>query len=121
MKNPYFEDIAQWMTENNIALTKLDAKFTWIFKKLNKQDTPSSRLIAQHYVPNLFNLTIEKIREEIGENPIYLIADETSDKLNRYVLNILVGRLDGTYCKPMLLMVKFLENANSESVETANY
>ena len=88
MKNAYFEDIAQWMTENNIALTKLDdAKFTWIFKKLNKQDTLSSRFIAQHYVPNLFNLTIEKIREEIGENAIYLIADETSDKLNRYVLD----------------------------------
>jgi hypothetical protein len=117
MKNPYFEDVAKWMTENNIALSKLgNESFTWIFKKHHNQDMPCASNISKYYVPNLFNSTLDKIRGVIQDNSIYLIIDETSDKLNRHVLNILVGCLGEKYSKPMLLMVKFLDQANSNTV-----
>ncbi len=60
MRNPYFSDLAKWITENNIPLSKLnDEKFKQIFKKHHNQDTPCSTNLAKYYVPNLFNSTLD--------------------------------------------------------------
>jgi hypothetical protein len=120
MRNPFFEELGKWLVENNIPLSKIDdPKFSFIFKKYSKQNTPSSANLRQYYIPNIYESIIEKIRNEIGEDPIYLIVDETSDKCNRNVLNVMVGHLNGKYSKPMLLMVTFLEVANSDNVSQA--
>ncbi|RWS20190.1 uncharacterized protein B4U80_09365, partial [Leptotrombidium deliense] len=47
---------------------------------------------------------------------IYLIVDETNDKQQRKILNILVGKLDSTQQKSYLLSCKFLNETNSETV-----
>lgn len=81
--------------------------------------TPSSSNLRQYYVPNIYESIIDKIRIEVGEDPIYLIVDETTDKCNRNVFNVMVGHLNGKYSKPMLLMVRFLEVADNIHVSQA--
>lgn len=67
----------------------------------------------------IYNNTLQKIKTEIGENPIYLIADETFDACKRYPLNILVGKIDGTASKPRLLCTIFLNKTNNTTVQQA--
>jgi hypothetical protein len=118
----YSQDITKWMSENDIPFNKLkEDKFTWIFKKyIKEQRVPSGKSLREKYLPLQYDLIISRIREIVGNKPFYLVVDETSDKLNRYVLNILVGSLNGiSYSKPMLLMCQFLEEANHKSVQRA--
>lgn len=65
----------------------------------------------------IHRVTLEQIRNEIGDNPIFFIVDETTDKLKRYVLNILVGKIDGTFSKARLLCSIFLEKTNNTTVQ----
>lgn len=63
--------------------------------------------------------TITAIRKVIGENSVYIMADETTDVQQRYVLNILVGVLNGEPSKSMLISSKQLDAANHETVSQA--
>lgn len=65
----------------------------------------------------VYTASIQAVKEYIGENPIYLVADETPDKKRRDVLNILVGKLDGTPSKTMLLCTLFLDATNNVTVQ----
>ena len=56
------------------------------------------------------------MRGIIAEHPIYLIVDETTDSCNRNVMNVLVGPLSGEYVKPMLVITRFIETVNNETV-----
>lgn len=67
----------------------------------------------------IYQSTVQKIKTYIGENPIYFIVDETTDACKRSVMNILVGKLDGTPSKPVLLSTIFLERANNTIVQQA--
>ncbi len=58
---------------------------------------------------------ISKIREVLGDNPIYPIVDETTDKRNRYVINVLVGALNGNQSKPMLISTTFVDQTNNKT------
>lgn len=67
----------------------------------------------------IYENTLQKVKECIGEHPIYFIVDETTDKCKRSVLNVLVGKIDGTFSKPMLLNTIFLEHTNNTTVQQA--
>ena len=58
-----------------------------------------------------------KIITEIDSKLIYLIVDETTDEMQRYVLNVMVGTLDGKAKKSMLVLTKFLEKTNNSTVQ----
>jgi hypothetical protein len=65
-----------------------------------------------NYIDNLYEININKIREEICNNWIYLIIDDTTDSKGRYVFNVMVGKLDGSHIKSRLLSVQFLNKVN---------
>jgi hypothetical protein len=52
----------------------------------------------------------------LADYPIYLIVDETTDAKNRYVVNIMVGSLNGTHSKPMLISTTFVDQTNNKSM-----
>lgn len=73
----------------------------------HKQVLPSVSTFYNQ-IEGIYEKTITKIRNSIGEHPIYFTVDETTDARKRFVLNILVGKLDGTVSAPTLLCTIFL-------------
>lgn len=67
----------------------------------------------------IYQTTLQKIKNYIGTHPIYFVIDETTNACSRSVLNVLVGRLDGTPSKPLLLSTIFSERANNTTVQQA--
>lgn len=71
------------------------------------------------YLDEIFNERLDKLRSHIGEENVCFIVDETTDLKGRYVLNIMVGKLDGRVNKPMLLSTIFLTSTCHEHVMDA--
>jgi hypothetical protein len=93
-RNEFFADLTKAF-ESNIPLDKLDKhSLREFFKKYVKRDIPTPQNLRQNYVTKICENVISKIREALGDNPIYLIVDETMNKRNRYVINVLVGALN---------------------------
>lgn len=65
----------------------------------------------------IYRSTFQKIKEYIGDSPIYFIVDETTDVCKRFALNILVGKVDGTVSNSMLLCTLFLKQTNHTTVQ----
>jgi hypothetical protein len=82
-----------------------------------KREIPNVSTLRKYYVKRNYDSIIDKIRENLSDFPIYLIIDETTDRLNRYVVNVLVGRLDGDKSKPMLVSTQFVEETNYKSIQ----
>ena len=60
---------------------------------------------------------IEMIKRKIGQKDVYFVIDETPDCVNRNVINVIVGILDNSQIKPMLLNVHYPDVANSKAIE----
>lgn len=86
------------------------------FKKYMKRDISTTQNLRQNYVTKIYENVISKIRDILGDNSIYLIVDETTDKRNRYVVNVLVGALNGNQSKPMLISTTFVDQTNNKTV-----
>ena len=58
-----------------------------------------------------------RIRIELGNGYVWASVDESTDRLGRYVANLLVGRLDSSkFYAPFLVSVKMLEATNHSTV-----
>ena len=101
----------------NIPINKLDnpviKKFLEIFTGF---EIPHSSTIYKNYVKNVYDKALDKIRDEIGDNKVYLQIDETTNRGDRILLNVLCGKLDGRKSKPMLISTQILENTKSETI-----
>src|SRR5713101_2509779 len=73
---------------------------------------PEESTLRKNYTKDVYEDTLQKIRNTIGEKDIFLMIDETTDVESRYVFNVLVGKLDGEPVKAMLL-VTFLSYRNN--------
>ena len=60
---------------------------------------------------------IRIIREIIGDSEVFFQIDETSDRKSRNVVNVIVGKLDDTISKPMLLNVAFQTVTNHSTIQ----
>ncbi|KAF2891108.1 hypothetical protein ILUMI_15065, partial [Ignelater luminosus] len=60
---------------------------------------------------------INSIRNDIGENDIWVCIDETTDIKSRYVCNIIAGKLSADAASvPHLLACQFLEKTNHATI-----
>ena len=104
--------------EANIPLSKLDhPSLRNLFENTCKQKLYSRQVLQTKYLPYLFDETLADIRKSVGSSFVYLIIDESPDILQRKVVNVLVGPLNGQYSKPFLLMVKHFDcSVNSQLI-----
>jgi hypothetical protein len=117
LNNEFFVDITRMLIETNIPIEKLENQsFRHFMSKYTNRELPNAKNIRRNYVPTVYEEVIDKIRENIGSDAIYLIVDETSDVKNRYVVNILVGALNGQPIRSMLLSTTFIERTNNKTV-----
>lgn len=68
--------------------------FKTFLETYTKQPIPDRSTIRKKYVNLVFEDTMTKIKEAIGENYIYFVVDETTDTCGRYIANLLVGILN---------------------------
>ena len=111
-------DLAQWLIEINMPLSKLEHPSTKKFiEKWTNQTCPDRSNISKRYLEPLYDQRIEQIRNLIKDHDVNFQIDETTDPLNRFVINILVAPLNGEYHKPMLFYMNFIEATNSGTVK----
>ena len=112
-QNQFYSKITKVFIQADIPLSKLDETSLRSFLEDNTgKSLPHRTTLHRNYIEPIYLKTISKIIETIGKSDVYFIADETTDVSNRYVLNILVGPLNGGPVKPMLLSTSFLEKTN---------
>lgn len=94
-QNRFHYDLCNTLISANIPLAKLDnPMFKTFLETYTKQPIPDRSTIRKKYVNLVFEDTMTKIKEAIGENYIYFVVDETTDTCGRYIANLLVGILN---------------------------
>ncbi|XP_017482701.1 PREDICTED: uncharacterized protein LOC108371609 isoform X2 [Rhagoletis zephyria] len=93
-KNVFYADITKMMIACGIPLYKLKSvEFKSFFEKYVQESLPDESTLRKNYVKDCYESVLQKIRLEIGESPIFVSIDETTDKAGRSVTNVIVGPL----------------------------
>jgi len=99
-------DLCAAFISAGIPLFKLqNPLFRSFIQKYTGKTVPDESSIRKTYVTPVYDATIKKIKDTIGDSCVYFVLDETTDVKGRYVLNVLIGALNGTMVKPMLFKV----------------
>lgn len=114
----FFEDLCHAMVASGIPLWNLQkTPFKDFLAKYTNNKIPDESTLRKNYLPICYNKTIEKIKNELVDNYLYLIVDETTDPRGIYVANLLVGVLSPNGPKnPFLVCSKHLEKTNYETI-----
>jgi hypothetical protein len=80
------------------------------------RNIPYAPTLTNDYVEKNFNNKLNIIREEILDNKVYFIIDDTTDVKNHFAFNVLVGKLDSSKSKPMLISTQFLDEVNNMTI-----
>jgi len=62
-------------------------------EKYTGQGIPEESTIRKNYVEIIYHETLSKIRDIIGNGPIWVSVDETTDADGRYIINCLIGKI----------------------------
>ena len=115
--NEFYSDICSMFVQTNTPLYRLNHPAMQTFlKKWTNQLPPDESTLRKNYLPQMFENAVQQIRDAVGDNNICLICDETSDQLNRYLVNILIHVLDGNVHQPMLLHSEYVLSANHQTI-----
>lgn len=91
-KLPFYEDLCSSLLRANIPLKKINNKaFREFLSKYIKHDIPDESTLRKNYVPEIYNKTIQKIRDYVNNNRIWISIDETTDVEGRYIANVIIG------------------------------
>lgn len=115
-------DLCNLFVGCNIPIHKLDNPLFKNFLKTYCQENqaiPSSSNLRKKYVEASYKASIECIRKNIGNNPIWFSVDETTDVKGRYIANFIIGSLQENDCtsnKGYLISVKVLDKTNNLTI-----
>ncbi|KAE9524587.1 hypothetical protein AGLY_014637, partial [Aphis glycines] len=85
--------------------------------KYLKHDIPDEFTLRKNYVPEIYNKTIQKIRDCINNNRIWINIDETTDVEGRYIANVIIGTLEiNEPGQIFLLTSEILEKTNHQNI-----
>ncbi|KAG7165511.1 hypothetical protein Hamer_G029399 [Homarus americanus] len=88
------QDLCRALVSADIPLTKLNNKELVSFlEKYTDQKVPSESTLRKNYVPDLYNETLDRLREKVGDNSIWVSLDETTDVDARCVANFVLSIL----------------------------
>ncbi|KAJ4443662.1 hypothetical protein ANN_05337 [Periplaneta americana] len=90
----FCRDLCNMMVRADIPFKKLNNPyFREFLEKYTTQHIPSESSIRKNYFPLCYEDVVNKIRENVGDNKIFVSNDEATDVTGRYVANIVVGIL----------------------------
>jgi hypothetical protein len=82
------------MASSNIPLHKVEAvRFRKFLEKYTTPPIPTESTLRKKYLASCYEVTINKIRNSVGKNKIWVSIVETSDVGGRFVVNVVVSTL----------------------------
>jgi Protein of unknown function (DUF 659) len=118
-RSQFNEDLCKAFLSANVPLGKLkNEDFRLFLEKYTQNIIPEESTIRKNYVSHVYKEAINKIREKVGENNIWVSLDETTDEEQRYVANFVVGilGLEEEKDKSYLLTMEVLEVVNHSTI-----
>lgn len=110
-------DLANAFVAANIPLYRLEVPtLAGFLNKYTRFRLPSANTLRYNYVNKLFERTLERIREVVGENDIFMSIDETMDRCDRAQVNFIVGVLNGEPFEPMLVYVAYPDKCDADAL-----
>ncbi|XP_003742228.1 uncharacterized protein LOC100899883 [Galendromus occidentalis] len=120
-ESSFHMDLCQMLVESNIPLYKVqDSSFRTFMQKYCKIPTPDHTKLRKTYLKKLYDATVQRIREAVGEKRIWVSVDETTDVKGQYVVNTIVGALSPEEpSTPWLIGSEIVERTNHASIAQA--
>ena len=117
-KRTNFADLTKALVKSNIPLNKVEnPNLKSFLEKWTKKELPSEYTLRKTYLEDEGKECIQDIILRAHGKDIYLIIDECTDVLGRYVLAVLVGVLDmHNQSKPVLFEVVEIETTTSVAI-----
>lgn len=118
-KSTFNEELCEALISADIPLAKLSSeKFRDFLEKYTKQSIPSESTLRKNYVPDLYNVILDKVRDKARNKKIWVSLDETADVEQRCVVNFVFGILgeEEERTKSYVVTLKTLQNVNSSSI-----
>jgi hypothetical protein len=117
-KSEFFQELCKALLAADIPFNKLkNETFKNFLAKYTKETIPDPSTLRKNYLPNCYEETIARIREELANENIWISIDESTDIEGRYIANVIVGKLkSGLYTKPFLLTSETLDKTNHVSI-----
>jgi hypothetical protein len=95
---------------NNPAIIEFLEKYT-------KEIIPDESTLRKNYLKKNYEETLNKIRAEIQEGPIWVTIDETTDVEGRHIGNVVIGLMDKDKpTKPYLLTCEVIPKCNYQTI-----
>lgn len=117
-RNAFQEDLTRALLKADIPFHKL--KNEHLRKFLNKymdRDIPDESTLRKKYVPTIYDETISQIRADIGDSPIWISVDETTDACGRFMVHVIVGKLSHEEAgQGHLILCKEVEKTNNSTI-----
>ncbi|KAF6215858.1 hypothetical protein GE061_000193 [Apolygus lucorum] len=103
------QELVSACLEEGIPLSKLERGplKSFLEKHLPKL-IPSRKILSNRVTNELFEQVQVKTRAHIGNSPIWCSVDESTDRLGRNIVNVLVGKLDTKNSAKGRLIMLFL-------------
>lgn len=117
-KNEFHLDLCRAIVAANIPFNAVEnSQFKSFLEKYCHRSIPSESTLRKNYLDTLYENTLSRIREDIGDSYIWISVDETTDRQGRYMANLIVGKLDpDTRSVPHLICSKELKKTNQETI-----
>ena len=92
-KDEFNKELLNWLVVNNIPVSKIDNKsFTEFLVKYINKPIPSRFTIGRQ-LDNVFENTMNGIKEQLSDENIWLSVDETTSSDGRCIANVIIGML----------------------------
>jgi hypothetical protein len=85
-------------------------------EKYTSQNIPDESTLRKNYIRDIYLETLPSIPGEIQDRPIWVFIDETTDVEERYIENVVVGKLCDETINPILLNCEKLEKSNHQII-----
>lgn len=116
-KNAFFMDLCEAMIAVNLPWRSLDnPKWRDFLQKYTARTVPDESTLRKSYLSDYHADVINKIRDDIGDDYIWVSVDETTDAAGRYMANMIVGKLGEKQSRPYLLTCRQLPATNHETI-----
>jgi len=116
-KSVFNDDLCRALIRSDIPLFKLkNVAFKKFMEKYTGHKITDESTLRKNYVSGVYEETISKIQNIIGDGPIWVGVDETTDADGRYIANVIVGKLSTEPSKPFLLCCEELDKCNHKTI-----
>lgn len=89
------QDLCNALISANIPFKTLNNPgFKSFLKKYIDENIPDESTLRKNYLSRAYDDKIMEIKGNIGDGPIWISVDETTDSQGRYIANLIVGKLE---------------------------